>query len=122
MTDNKIKEPDPNFAQPKVEGHIQWHDIREWGIEGQGWNDTESPFDRLPARAKEIVREGVWKLSQHSSGLSIRFVTDAAAINARWRLRCQSLAMPHMPATGVSGLIYTFAGNRAGTGWAVAAL
>lgn len=104
MTNPTIEELDPNFAQAGVEGDVEWHDLRSWNIEGRGWNDTETPFDRLPARAKGIVRDPVWNLSQHSSGLSVRFVTDAITINARWRLRCQQLEMTHMPATGVSGL------------------
>src|SRR5262249_35228592 len=33
-----------------------------------------------------------------------RFVTDASSISARWTLTSSQLAMPHMPATGVSGL------------------
>jgi hypothetical protein len=34
----------------------------------------------------------------------VRFVTDAPAIHARWTLTNEKLEMPHMPATGVSGL------------------
>ena len=40
---------------------IRWYDIRTLGVEGQGWADTEKPFDRLPARAKASVREPVWQ-------------------------------------------------------------
>ncbi len=46
----------------------------------------------------------MWGLSQHSAGLCVRFVTDAANIQARWTVTSDRLAMPHMPATGVSGL------------------
>jgi hypothetical protein len=43
-----------------------------------------------------------------------RFVADATQISARWTLRQASLAMPHMPATGVSGLdLYV----KADDGW-----
>ena len=73
-------------------------------MEGQGWDDTETPYDRLPARAKGVVRDPVWELSQHSAGLCVRFATDTATIAARWKLRFENLAMDHMPATGVSGL------------------
>ncbi len=37
-------------------GRIQWHDVQEWGVEGRGFSDTESYFDRLPGRAKGVVR------------------------------------------------------------------
>jgi hypothetical protein len=50
------------------------------------------------------VRNPVWDLAQDSAGLRVRFVTDAPTIRARWTLRKERLAMPHMPATGVSGL------------------
>jgi hypothetical protein len=58
----------------------------------------------LPAKAEGVVRAPVWGLSRQSAGLCVRFVTDAAAIHARWTLTSNNLAMPHMPATGVSGL------------------
>lgn len=81
-----------------------WKDCRELRIEGKGWSDTLSFYDRLPGRAKGTVRDPVWDLGQHSAGICCRFVTDAPAIQARWSLRFESLAMHHMPATGVSGL------------------
>ena len=83
---------------------IRWTDIRELQIEGQGWADRKDPFDRLPASAEALVRAPVWALSQDSSGLLVRFTTGAPTIRARWTLRSARLAMPHMPATGVSGL------------------
>ena len=85
---------------------VRFVDARDFGVEGQGWPaaDFAAPFDRLPAKAQEKVSPDVWKLSRHSAGLCVRFVTDAPAIHARWTLTSDSLAMPHMPATGVSGL------------------
>jgi hypothetical protein len=88
----------------KSASSIQWTDIRELGIEGQGWRETESPYDRLPARAEEKVRVPVWRLSRNSAGIHVRFVTDATSIQARWALTSTNLALTHMAATGVSGL------------------
>lgn len=79
-------------------------EIRQLGLEGQGWRDTKEPFDRLPARAEGRVREPVWSLSRHSAGMQVRFMTDAPEIRARWALTSPNLAMPHMAATGVSGV------------------
>jgi hypothetical protein len=73
-------------------------------IERRGWPDTKDFYDRLPARAEKLVRQNVWNLGHDSAGMCVRFVTDATTISARWTLRRESLAMPHMPATGVSGL------------------
>jgi hypothetical protein len=91
-------------AQPKIEKDTAWYDVRAWGVEGRGWSDTERYFDRLPARAKGVVPPNVWGLSRHSSGMCVRFETDATKISARYTVLSPSLAMPHMPATGVSGL------------------
>ncbi len=90
--------------QARQDGDIAWYDVRLLGVEGQGWSETESPFDRFPAKAKESVRSAVWGLSHHSAGLCVRFVTDARVFHARWILTSPRLAMNHMPATGVSGL------------------
>ena len=95
---------DKNFAPVEVANDLKWYDIRDLGLEGQGWRDTEHPYDRLPARAKNIVRPPVWELSQHSAGLCVRFMTDSPSISARWTLRNANLAMNHMPASGMSGL------------------
>jgi lysophospholipase L1-like esterase len=83
---------------------IQWKDVRQLRVEGQGWTGTKDPFDRFPARAEATVRKPVWDLSRDSAGLVVRFVTNAPTIHARWTLRKDKLALPHMPATGVSGL------------------
>ena len=81
-----------------------WHDIKTFGIEGRPFADTEVFYDRLPARAKKLVRPAVWNLSRDSAGMAVRFVTDATTIKAKWELKDAGLAMPHMPATGVSGV------------------
>lgn len=81
-----------------------WFDIKNLTVEGKGWTETESFFDRLPAKAKGVVRPPVWSLSKHSAGIAVRFVTDATTIKAKWKLTSPSLAMNHMAATGVSGL------------------
>lgn len=83
---------------------VRWFDVRLLDVEGQGWKELKAPFDRLPAKAEKTVRPAVWGLSRHSAGLVVRFTTDAPTIKARWTLTSDRLAMPHMPATGVSGL------------------
>jgi hypothetical protein len=94
----------PEKARKSNQDQTLWYDIRLLGLEGQGWNDVAAPFDRLPARAEGKVRDAVWHLSRQSAGLCVRFTTDAPQIQATWDLTSANLAMPHMPATGVSGL------------------
>lgn len=81
-----------------------WHDVRHWGVEGKGWTDTEHYFDRLPARAAGVVRDVVWNLSRHSTGLTACFETDATDIAARWSFRTRPNLMLHMPAVSSCGL------------------
>jgi lysophospholipase L1-like esterase len=92
---------DPNCA-------IVWYDCKLLTVEGKGWTNTEAYYDRLPAKAKDTVRTAVWNLSHNTAGMCVRFTTDATSINVRWVLLNKNLAMPHMPATGVSGVdLYT---------------
>lgn len=88
----------------KEEKNVVYYDALTIGIEGKAFDDTAAPYDRLPGRAEGTVRQPVWKLSRDSAGMAVRFLADAPAIHARWTLTKDSLAMPHMPATGVSGL------------------
>jgi len=87
-----------------VENGVRWYDIRKLGVEGQGWQDVKLPFDRLPGKAEGKVREAVWNLSRNSAGMCVRFISAAPAIHTRWTVTSERLAMPHMAATGVSGL------------------
>src|SRR3954469_3251442 len=92
---------------------VHWHDAAELTIEGRGWRDTEHPYDRLPAKAKSLVRQPVWDLAQHSAGMSVRFSTDATTISVRWKLRNSRLEMTHMPATRTSGVdLYVLSERR----------
>jgi hypothetical protein len=95
---------DPNLAQAGDEDGFLWYDAKLLPIEGQGWLDTKFDFSRLPGKAEGVVRSAVWNLSLHSSGIVVRFFSNATTIHVSWTLISDQLAMPHMPATGVSGL------------------
>jgi len=87
-----IKEPDKN---------LYWYNASLLTIEGKGWSDTEEIYDRLPKKAKSVVREPVWNLSKQSSGISIHFTSNTPSLAIRWD---GFNAMNHMAATGVSGV------------------
>ncbi len=105
----------------------QWFDAVSLGIEGRGWpvSRLESPYDRLPASARGVVRPDVWGLSHCSTGMRVRFVSDAQQIHARWSLRDEALSLGRMPATSKSGLDlyakldgrWVFAGSLAATSY-----
>ena len=104
----------PAFAQQTpVPIETTWFNLSKFPVEGKGWTKTKHLYDRLPAEAEGVVRAPVWNLAQDSTGLRYRFMTDADILRARWKLRKPKLALPHMPATGVSGLdLYVRAGNQ----------
>ncbi|WP_440133075.1 SGNH/GDSL hydrolase family protein [Chitinophaga sancti] len=71
-------------------------------IEGQGF-PVAAKYDRLPAKAEKTVPPKVWNLSRMSAGLSLRFRTSAADLVVRYVVTGKQ-DMPHMPATGASGV------------------
>lgn len=74
-------------------------------IEGRGWEDIG--FNRLPDSAEEVVRAPLWNLSRQSAGLLLRFKSDSPEINIIYT-PTGAIQLPHMPATGVSGVdLYT---------------
>lgn len=89
---------------PTIEKNAAWYNVEDWGLEGRGWDETKSYFDRLPAKAEKTVRNAVWGLSRHSAGMMVRFASNSKNIRVRYELTQAKLAMAHMPATGVSGV------------------
>jgi len=111
-----MEKPDPAAVPVEIApvSEMEWHDISSWGVEGRAWEDQARLryFDRLPMDAESETKElrdffghfSVWDLSRCSAGMLARFHTDATVIHTRYRLRTDDLALPHMPATGVSGV------------------
>lgn len=109
---------DPAMAASKAGAateNLAWHDVTTWGVEGRILTDQARLrwFDRLPASAQGKVTTNVWNLSRDSAGMMARFKTDATAIHVHYKLSKDRLGMPHMPATGVSG-VDLYARNEAG--------
>lgn len=101
---------------------IAWHDVTAWGVEGRGWSDESRArfFDRFPAAAEATLTPAVWNLSRDSAGMLTRFRTDASALHVRVALRSARLAMPHMPASGVSGVDLYARDDGGGWRWVAA--
>ncbi|SKA96035.1 N-terminus of Esterase_SGNH_hydro-type [Prosthecobacter debontii] len=102
-----VSKLDPAMGVNKqAEDHLEWHDVTTWGVEGRILPDQERKrwFDRLPASAEGKVTDKVWNLSRDSAGMMVRFKTDATAISVHYKLSKATIGMPHMPATGVSGV------------------
>ena len=102
-------ENDAGQTKVNTDDKTVWYNCEDLAVEGKGWTDTKAFYDRLPAKAEGKVPASVWGLSHHSAGMCVPFTTDATSIEVRWNLLSnRSLSMPHMPATGVSGVdLYT---------------
>ena len=95
----------PLLAQtPAAAPDLDWSDARDFTIEGLGYKDRKSPYDRLPARAEALVRKAVWDLSRDSSGVLVRFTANTKAIHARWSVTNKNLASANITAVASSGL------------------
>jgi len=73
-------------------------------VEGLGFEDVKSPYDRLPARAEGVVPPAVWSLSRDSSGALVRFTAATKEIRARWTVTNRNRAAANITAIASSGL------------------
>lgn len=96
---------------------LKWFSDSTMHKEGQAWStEAANRFDRLPGRSQESVPSKVWEFSHNPAGEMIRFVTNAKKIIIRYTV-LEDLAMPHMPATGVSGVDLYAIGSNGQTYW-----
>ncbi|NDJ10727.1 MAG: hypothetical protein EBY17_05975 [Acidobacteriia bacterium] len=98
---------------PPPPPELDWHDAKKFTVEGLGFRDLKSPYDRFPGRAEGVVPAPVWNLSTDSSGVAVRFVAGSTAIHARWNVTGKSLAGSNITAVASSGLDL-YARNDAG--------
>ena len=101
-----IADYDPRMAvaTAKVENGIKWIDGVHLPIEGRAFDNTAAYYDRLPKTVTTNVNAGVRGMRNHTTGMQLRFRTDSKRVIVKWVPVNSSLAMDHMPATGVSGV------------------
>lgn len=96
----------------KSEAQTKWFNPENSAVnpmQGQAFEgqERESFYHRLPKKSEDVVRGDVWYLSKSAAGESVVFTTDSENITVRYTVT-QGFDMPHMPATGVSGVdLYT---------------
>ena len=83
---------------------VKWIDGKYLPLEGKCFSNTTAYYDRLPSNVTVKVNVGVRGLRNHSSGMQFRFRTDSKNLHIKWKPINLSLAMDHMPSTGVSGI------------------
>lgn len=83
----------PLLAQtPAPTPELEWVDAKKLTVEGLGFKDVKSPYDRLPSRAEGVVPPAVWNLSRDSAGALVRFTAASPEIHARWTITNKNLA------------------------------
>ena len=86
----------------RAQDGFQYTDAAAFPLYGKAVQEEGPRYRRLPERLQEAVREPVWRLGTNSSGLYIRFRSNAPTIYARWTNTAYH--MPHMTDCGVGGL------------------
>lgn len=93
-------------------GQTTWYDAANLELTGQAWSELEHPYDRLPAKAKGVVRDPVWNLATHTAGMQVHFQTNSPDIRIKWAVRYET-HMWHMTDCGTRGVdLYMLDGER----------
>ena len=86
-----------------VKAQTVFHDASQFPLLGKISDATETRYERLPARLKDVSRPPVWYLGKNTAGLAIRFCSDSRQISVRWEVLNDN-TMNHMAPTGTKGL------------------
>ena len=91
------------FLSLMAKAQTVYYDASAFPLLGKISDATETRYERLPARLKEISREPVWELGKSTAGLAIRFCSDSRQISVKWETLYNGV-MNHMAQTGSKGL------------------
>ena len=80
----------------------RYTDASVFPVYGKAHNEEGPRYRRLPERLHGVIRDKLWDLGTNSSGIYIRFRSNAPEIYAKWTNN--GYHMPHMTDCGVGGL------------------
>lgn len=99
---------------------VNWHTLCPADVEGKGWSKTEAPFDRLPAKIKDVL-PNVWNQSHSSTGMCVYFKTDSTSVHAKLSLGSDQLGEQNFNVCAHSGVdLYCYDSNEERWRWAAA--
>ena len=81
---------------------LQFYDALRFRMINKGWDNTLTPFTRIPATIKDSVRPTLWDRAKNSAGIGIRFATNSHCVAVRYNLM-SNFHMAHMADTGIKG-------------------
>lgn len=79
-----------------------FYDALQFRVINKAFDNSLTPYTRIPAYLKDSVRPDLWERAKCSSGMAIRFATDSKAIAVRYNL-LTNMHMAHMADTGIKG-------------------
>jgi hypothetical protein len=89
-------------AQEPQPGQLKYYNALNFRMVNTCFDNTLTPYTRIPKYLKDSVRKDLWERAQCSSGIAIRFSTNSKAIGIRYNLLWNA-HMAHMADTGIKG-------------------
>ncbi len=83
--------------------NLKYYDALKFRMINKGFDNSLTPFTRIPAYLKDSVRTELWERSQCSSGMGFRFATNSKTIGLHYNLLWNT-HMAHMADTGIKGV------------------
>lgn len=84
------------------ETELRYVDALEFRLINKGFDNSLTPYTRIPAVLQDSVRPDLWERSKCSTGMAVRFATNSTRIGARYSL-LTNMHMAHMADTGIKG-------------------
>lgn len=81
---------------------LKFYDALRFRLINKGFDDSFTPYTRIPADLKDSVRTTLWDRAKNSSGIGIRFASNSHCIAVRYNLM-SNFHMAHMADTGIKG-------------------
>lgn len=86
---------------------MRYYNSLDFTLINKGFEDSATPFTRLPKQLSDPLRDGLRYVVENSAGIAVRFATNSTAIGVKYELT-NNFHMNHMADTGTKGTdLYT---------------
>ena len=91
-------------AAPASDDGWTWYENDALPLGGKAFKDTATFFERWPAAAKDKLPRPLVSMGSHTTGMYLRFVTDADKIRVEWKVVNENAQDPLIPQAGLIGI------------------
>lgn len=81
---------------------LQFYDALQFRMINKGWDNSETPYFRIPAYLKDSTRTTLYERQRNTAGEGFRFRTNSKCVAVRYNL-LTNMHMAHMADTGIKG-------------------